>query len=146
MVSAVSSINQYIPNPEALEVIRRLQSLGVTPTGNLTTDRQRLQAAEIQKRQITLASNSEPNLQRLEGTNKDFSSILRTVDKQLPAVIGNNNVQSIDYKKDKQTEEFNKLKIVQDHKNNKTPENDPYEKIGLIQLAEQNKLRLGLIA
>ena len=51
MVSAISSINQYPVSTESLEIIRRLQSLGVAPTGNLSIDKQRLQTAELQKKQ-----------------------------------------------------------------------------------------------
>ena len=58
MVSPVSSINQYSPNREVLEVVRRLQSLGLSATGNLDIDRQRLQTAELKKKQLTLATNS----------------------------------------------------------------------------------------
>ena len=119
MVTAVSSINQYIPNPEVLEVVRRLQSLGIAPTGNLGLDKQKLQAAEIIKRQKTLAPNSEQNLTRLEGTGKDFSSTLGVVKANNPL---SSNVEN---------------KVVKGHF---------YEMVGASQLAELNKLQLGLIA
>ncbi|MBO6273543.1 hypothetical protein J6O48_12300 [bacterium] len=144
MVSAVSSINQYIPNPEALEVIRRLQSLGVTPTGNLNIDRQRLQTAELQKRQITLASNSEQNLNKLEGTGKDFSSMLDNINKQLPAVICNTNKTS--FNSIQTNEVFNNKNVVPFSDAKETIKDSQDRMIGATQLGELNKIRLGLIA
>ena len=144
MVSAVSSLNQYIPNPEALEVIRRLQSLGVTPTGNLNIDRQRLQTAELQKRQITLASNSEQNLNKLEGTGKDFSSMLDNINKQLPAVISNTNKTS--FNSIQTNEVFNNKNVVPFSDAKETITDSQDRMIGATQLGELNKIRLGLIA
>ena len=140
MVSAISSLNQYPQNREVLEVVRRLQSLGVAPSGDLSLDRQRLQAAELHKKQITLASNSEVNLTKLSGTGKDFSSTLDIV-------------QNI-----KKTGEIPKIGLVENADSdtavrlgvssigNETERKLQYEMTGASQLAELNKLKLGLIA
>ncbi len=149
MVSSISSINQYPVNNEALEVIRRLQSLGVTPSGNLSIDKQRLQAAELQKRQATLATNSEQNLNKLTGTGKDFSSTLTNINKQLPAVVenrGNNNVQSIGLVKGTQSlHTYNSgNKPVGEADGNDYE--SVYKMVGATQLGELKKIRLGLIA
>ena len=132
MVSAINSVNQYIPNMEDLEIIRRMQSLGLSPSGDKAFDRQRLQAAEIQKRQSTLAANSAPALNRLEGTGRDFSATLSVIRNTQPT----NNVEGyqnglIDFPKSEQ---------------NFANVSDGRKMIGALQLAELNKLKLGLIA
>lgn len=78
MVSAIGS-NQYNISYQELEVMRRLQSLGINPTGNISADRQTLQKAEYVKRQNTLAVNNTQNLNNLEGTGFAFKDILNTV-------------------------------------------------------------------
>ena len=150
MVSAVSSINQYPVNTESLEIIRRLQSLGVTPTGNLSVDRQRLQKAELEKKQQTLASNSEQNLNRLEGTGNDFSSALNNArgmqSQSVSNIGGTQETQPIGL--------INSVNFVQDNSKSvntgllqNVNGNIPAERmIGASQLAELNKLKLGLIA
>lgn len=77
MVSAIGS-NQNI-NYQNLEVMRRLQSLGVRPTGNLSIDRQTLQRAEYVKRQNTLSANNVQNLNSLEGSGFAFKDALNSV-------------------------------------------------------------------
>ena len=136
MVSAISSVNQHIPNLEDLEIIRRLQSLGLNPTGNKSYDRQRLQAAEIQKQQYTLSSNSEPALNKLEGTGRDFSTMLSVVQETQPP--HSNNIRNdqnglINFPPPKQKPDVPDVAIGR-------------EMIGATQLAELNKLKLGLIA
>ena len=140
MVSAVSSINQYIPNPEVLEVVRRLQSLGITPSGNLSIDKQRLQAAEIIKRQQTLAPNSEPSLSRLEGTGKDFSSTFSVVKANQPTTVKNVVLaDSLNFG----SQEKNIVSLDEPKRYGGVR---PNEMVGAVQLAELNKLKLGLIA
>lgn len=131
MVLSVSYINQYSQNNRELEVIRRLQSLGLAPTGDLVIDRQRLQAAELQKRQQTLASNSEPSLAKLEGSGEDFYSTFSNIKR----VEGMN-------KKTSDNKELNLLNLLEKD-NVKNSHNDM---LGAYQLAELNKLKLGLIA
>lgn len=140
MVSAVSSINQNIPNLEDLEIIRRLQSLGLAPTGNKNYDKQRLQTAELQKKQVTLATNSEQNLNRLEGTGRDFSSMMNVIQSGQPTEITGNTQQNglntgsgfaVGARPEALAIENNKFQ---------------YSMIGANQLAELNKLKLGLIA
>ena len=135
MVSAISSINQYSPNREVLEVVRRLQSLGLSATGNMNIDRQRLQTAEIKKKQLTLASNSEPSLNKLQGTGNDFSSALKNI--SVNEINGNTKgVQN-------QNDLINNYSFV-----NQVSEksSSKYNMIGALQLAELNKLQLGLTA
>lgn len=143
MVSAISSINQYPVNREALEIIRRLQSLGVTPTGNMTIDKQSLQKAELQKKQNTLASNSEQNLNSIQGTNKDFSSTLNNIS-------GNQSVKTEGIQETgfiKNNETLGNSFGIQRTKSEQHPRaNQEYEMQGATQLAELNKLKLGLIA
>ena len=145
MVSAISSLNQYPIDRETLEVVRRLQSLGVTPSGNVAIDRQRLQTAELQKKQQTLAANSEVNLTKLEGTGNDFSSTINFLQNSQPTTdlrgtelnthfglirgAGSDNVNT-------------DMRLVSD----KSEENLQYKMLGATQLAELNKLKLGLIA
>jgi len=149
MVSAISSINKYPVNTESLEIIRRLQSLGVTPTGNISIDKQRLQKAELEKKQQTLASNSEQNLTRLDGTGNDFSSALnsvRNIQSQNTGNIGGaQNVQSIGLVDNvRDISSSNAMRQLQPAA---AEENIPAERmIGATQLAELNKLKLGLIA
>ena len=135
MVSAISSINQYPPNREVLEVVRRLQSLGLSSTGNINIDRQRLQTAEIKKKQLTLTSNSEPNLNKLQGTGNDFSSALNNISLNK---IDNNSI-GVTSQNDL-INSFSANAQISDKTNNK------YSMIGASQLAELNKLKLGLIA
>lgn len=77
MVSAISS-NQNI-GYQNLEVMRRLQSLGINPTGNLNIDRQTLQRAEYVKRQKTLSVNNVKTLNNLKGSGLDFKDALNSV-------------------------------------------------------------------
>lgn len=77
MVSAIGS-NQNI-GYQSLEVMRRLQSLGINPTGNLNVDRQTLQRAEYVKRQKTLSANNVQNLNNLEGSGLAFRDALNSV-------------------------------------------------------------------
>lgn len=77
MVSAIGS-NQNI-GYQSLEVMRRLQSLGINPTGNLNIDRQTLQRAEYVKRQKTLSVNNVQNLNNLEGSGLAFKDALNSV-------------------------------------------------------------------
>lgn len=128
MVSSINSVNQYIPNMQDLEIIRRLQSLGLNPTGNKAFDRQRLQAAEIHKKQKTLAPNSEPALNKLEGTGRDFSTTFSVVQSTQPASyneVQNGLINSV--------KEVNDVKALREMR-------------GAEQIAELNKFRLGLIA
>lgn len=118
MVSAISS-NQYNygynVNYQELEVMRRLQSLGINPTGNLTTDRQILQKAEYAKRQNTLAVNNTQNLSNLEGTGFAFNDTLNSLGYTNSAQ--QNNTSAIAYNT---------------------------QQLGATQIAELNKYRLGL--
>ena len=61
MVSSINSLNSSNIGFHELEVMRRLQSLGVRPTGNLLRDRQLLQQAEFYKLQSTLSMNNNTN-------------------------------------------------------------------------------------
>ena len=133
MVSPISSINQYSPNREVLEVVRRLQSLGLSPTGNLGIDRQRLQTAEIKKKQATLATNSEPSLNKLQGTENDFSSTFSTVQNINGSGIQNNQ---------------NGLMAISDLKPEQalSKNAEQYNMVGTLYIAELNKYRLGLSA
>lgn len=58
MVSSVNPLNNSKISFHELEVMRRLQSLGVRPSGNLLRDRQMLQQAEFHKLQSTLSVNN----------------------------------------------------------------------------------------
>lgn len=149
MVSAISSINQYPVSTESLEIIRRLQSLGVAPTGNLSIDKQRLQTAELQKKQQTLASNSSQNLNRLEGTGNDFSSTLNNINSsQLSnkSIGGTQETQSIGLINGANTvSNSSSVAQISSVKNdNGMVQAD--KMVGATQLAELNKLKLGLIA
>lgn len=149
MVSSISSINQYPVNRDVLEVVRRLQSLGVAPTGNLSVDRQHLQIAELQKKQLTLASNSEYNLNSIQGTSNDFSSTLNNIG-------ANDASQTLNNRGIQETRPFGLIKNAStgtDSKcgdgsgNDDVSANNPARAmIGATQLAELNKLKLGLIA
>lgn len=79
MVSPIGS-NQNI-SYQNLEVMRRLQSLGINPTGNLNVDRQTLQRAEYKKLQNTLSANNVQNLNNLEGSGYTFKDTLNSVNK-----------------------------------------------------------------
>ena len=144
MVSAINSLNQYPIDKEMLEVVRRLQSLGVAPTGNLILDRQHLQQAELVKKQTTLASNSEVNLTKLEGSGKDFSStfdIVKNIQKtQQTGDIAQNN--GLTDKKDSGIAVNLGIPSIVDGKSERLQ----YEMAGASQIAELNKLKLGLIA
>lgn len=149
MVSAISSINQYPVSTESLEIIRRLQSLGVAPTGNLSIDKQRLQTAELQKKQQTLASNSSQNLNRFEGTGNDFSSTLNNINgSQLSSksIGGTQETQSIGLINGANTvSNSSSVAQISSVKNdNGMVQAD--KMVGATQLAELNKLKLGLIA
>ena len=132
MVSSINSVNQYIPNRQDLEIIRRLQSLGLNPTGNKAFDRQRLQAAEIHKKQKTLATNSEPALNKLEGTGRDFSTTFSVVQNTQPGT-GYNDVQNGLIHLPQQSQNINDVAAGREMR-------------GAVQLAELNKFRLGLTA
>lgn len=58
MVSSVNPLYSSNISLHELEVLRRLQSLGVRPSGNLLHDRQILQRAEFKKLQSTLSVNN----------------------------------------------------------------------------------------
>ena len=146
MVSAVSSINQYIPNPEVLEVVRRLQSLGVAPSGNLSIDKQRLQAAEIIKRQQTLAPNSEPSLSRLEGTGEDFSSTFSVVKANQPTTVKGAGIAENQNLADSLSFGSQAKNIISLNEPKESGGFRANEMVGAVQLAELNKLKLGLIA
>ena len=135
MVSAVSSVNQYPVNREVLEVVRRLQSLGVAPTGDISLDRQRLQTAEFQKKQITLASNSEVNLTKLAGTGNDFSSTLDVVQNIQQVGETNGLIKNAD---SDIAVRLGVMSVADAGLQDKM--------VGATQLAELNKLKLGLIA
>ena len=147
MVSSVNSVGKYPIDRELLEVIRRLQSLGVTPSGNLNIDRQKLQKAELIKKQVTLATNSEQNLNKISGTNNDFSSVMKATKKQLPAVISNKtdtNLKSINMVKGSVYDANRNVVYLSDAE--KLNNEFKYQMIGATQLGELNKIRLGLIA
>ena len=129
MVSAVSSINQYQMSRDDLEIMRRMQSLGLAPSGNKGIDMQRLQTAEIKKKQSTLAPNSEPGLRKLEGTGNEFASVFNNID------IKNGVVQN------------DRFGLINENSAAQiTDKSSKYAMIGASQLAELNKLKLGLIA
>lgn len=67
--------NNTYYNREALELIKNLQSLGVSATGRLSTDRQTLQVAEYEKLKQTLAPSNE---QRIQNAETPFSAIMQT--------------------------------------------------------------------
>ena len=121
-------------NLQELEIMRRLQSLGIQPTGNLSTDRQILQQAELAKKQQTLATNSAQNLTRINGTSNDFSTALSNIsgvqDNSKNGLIENNET----------IRSFNSQNIQQS--NNLLAQ----KMIGASQIAELNKWKLGLIA
>ena len=134
MVSSVNSINHYKVNYEELEVMRRLQSLGIRPSGNLAFDRQTLQTAEIEKKRTTLATNSEVNLNRIEGTNSDFSTTFRAV-----GLVNKSDSTAID--------QGNGFGLAQISDANSVSNSQlQYSMVGANQIAELNKYKLGLIA
>jgi len=141
MVSAVSSIGKNPISYEELEVVRRLQSLGLSPSGNLSIDRQRLQTAEIIKKQSTLATNSEQNLNRLEGTGKDFSTMLNNVQNLQPTDRIAENQNGLIQGAVPPVSQGAEIVPIEDAK--KASFNNM---VGATQLAELNKLKLGLIA
>lgn len=94
MVSAIG-YNQFNNGYQGLEVMRRLQSLGINPTGNLTADRQMLQKAEYTKRQQTLASNKVQNLNDLEGTGYAFKDTLNAINTTEQTSTNINQTQQI---------------------------------------------------
>ncbi len=113
MVAPIGS-NQYNIDYQSLEVIRRLQSLGIKPTGNISADRQTLQKAEYIKRQNTLSANNVQNLNNLEGSGFAFSDTLNSINQSTPSsTVHNNSVQ-------------------------------PSQQIGASQIAMLNKYQLGL--
>lgn len=145
MVSSISSVGQYPVNRDMLEVIRRLQSLGVAPSGNMNVDGQLLQKAELVKRQTTLATNSEQNLNKLNGTNKDFSSMMEVVQKQ--TAQPDNSVSSVQFADFTQNNDYKTNSTVVPISDNEKLNNEyKYNMIGATQLGELNKIRLGLIA
>ena len=138
MVSAINSLTPYPQDREALEVARRLQSLGLEPSGNYAVDRQRLQTAEVQKRQITLASNSEVNLTKLEGTDNNFASALKNLEINRMSDIAKLD-QEIGLINAKSSYRLNIADL--------TEKNSAQDKmVGATQLAQLNKYKLGLIA
>ncbi len=90
MVAPIGS-NQYNIDYQSLEVIRRLQSLGINPTGNLNADRQTLQKAEYIKRQNTLSANNVQNLNNLEGSGFAFSDTLNSINQSTQTSTNNTN-------------------------------------------------------
>lgn len=145
MVSAISSVNKYPVDRETLEVVRRLQSLGVAPTGNISIDRQRLQTAELVKKQQTLAANSEVNLSKLEGTGNDFSSTVQFLQNSQPTTDVRGTELNAHFGLVKSADSDNSgfgLKQVPVSEDNILQ----YKMIGASQLAELNKLKLGLTA
>lgn len=145
MVSSVSSVGQYPVNNDMLEVIRRLQSLGVAPSGNMNIDRQLLQQAELVKRQTTLATNSEQNLNKIHGTDKDFSSMMQAVQKQ--SAQPDSSVGSVQFTDFAQNNDYKTNSTVVPISDNEKLNNEyKYNMIGATQLGELNKIRLGLIA
>ncbi|MCD8377198.1 MAG: hypothetical protein LUB59_00235 [Candidatus Gastranaerophilales bacterium] len=156
MVSAVSSIGQNSISTEALEIIRRLQSLGIAATGNLSVDKQRLQQAELQKQQETMASNSVQNLSNLEGTDKDFSSTLNILSVSQPApansIGGTDTAQSsglvmgLDAVSGTQSLNDTQKSMLAGSAKDEGGMVSADKMLGALQLAELNKLKLGLIA
>jgi len=142
MVSAISSINQYPVDKELLEVVRRLQSLGVAPTGNLVVDRQRLQKAEFQKKQITLASNSEVNLNRIQGSENDFSSTFNGIKNIQTAQKADKVNFNSSFRDNNNSGIAVNLGILND--SDKISSKTRPEMIGASQIAEWNKFELGL--
>jgi hypothetical protein len=132
MVSSVNSINQYQVNYKELEVMRRLQSLGINPSGNLSADRQTLQIAETEKKRSTLATNSEVNLSRIEGTRSDFSSTVKA--------LGNLTIGSEAGLPD---HGYGMMNVAGTEKDMSSAS---YAMVGATQIAELNKLKFGLIA
>ncbi len=113
MVAPIGS-NQYNIDYQSLEVIRRLQSLGIKPTGNISADRQTLQKAEYIKRQNTLSANNVQNLNNLEGSGFAFSDTLNSINQSTSSnTASNNSIQ-------------------------------PSQQIGASQIAMLNKYQLGL--
>ena len=113
MVAPIGS-NQYNIDYQSLEVIRRLQSLGIKPTGNINADRQTLQKAEYIKRQNTLSANNVQNLNNLEGSGFSFSDTLNSINQSTQSsTVRNNSIQ-------------------------------PSQQIGASQIAMLNKYQLGL--
>ena len=90
MVAPIGS-NQYNIDYQSLEVIRRLQSLGINPTGNINADRQTLQKAEYIKRQNTLSANNVQNLNNLEGSGFAFSDTLNSINQSTQTSTNNTN-------------------------------------------------------
>lgn len=92
MVSSVNPLNNSNISFHELEVMRRLQSLGVRPSGNLLRDRQMLQQAEFHKLQSTLSvnntNNANNNSYRFEDTlnalNNDKSSQNASLQQNMP--------------------------------------------------------------
>lgn len=135
MVSSVNSINQYQLDYKDLEIIRRLQSLGIAPSGDRNADIQRLQVAELKKKQATLASNSEVNLNKLEGTGYDFSATLNGINSDMKLQSISDNCQENGFDA---CVNSNSARFIQQ---NNIAE---YRRVGAEQLALLNKLRLGL--
>ena len=79
MVSSVNPLYSSNISLHELEVLRRLQSLGVRPSGNLLRDRQMLQQAEFHKLQSTLSvnntNNSNNNSYRFEDTLNALNNV-----------------------------------------------------------------------
>ncbi len=134
MVYPINSINHNQVNLQELEIIRRLQSLGIQPTGNLTTDKQILQQAELAKKQQTLATNSEQNLTRINGTSSDFSATLSNIS-------GVQNVSENGLIENGETSKNSLSQIIRQADRTK-----PCNMVGATQIGELNKWKLGLIA
>ena len=118
--------NNTYYNRESLELIKNLQSLGVSATGRLSTDRQTLQVAEYQKLKQTLAPTNE---QKIQNAETPFSAIMQT-----GSVEANNN--SAIQATQAQSATNNTQEIAQAIEN----------KTGATQLAELKKYQLGLVA
>jgi hypothetical protein len=120
--------------------------LGVTPSGNIAIDRQRLQTAELQKKQQTLATNSEVNLTKLEGTGNDFSSTINFLQNSQPTTDLRGTELNTQFGLIKGADSDTVrtgMRLVSDESEGN---NLQYKMLGATQLAELNKLKLGLIA
>ena len=138
MVSSINSINRRpFANYKELEVIRRLESLGINSSDNLLVDRQNLQVAELKKKQSTLATNSEVNLYKIKNSGQDFLSTIKGVAQQ-GVVQKSDNI----FQENGLIENRSKL-VLEGMQKNYQPQ---FEMVGATQIAQLNKLKLGLIA
>lgn len=121
--------NNTYYNRESLELIKNLQSLGVSATGRLSTDRQTLQVAEYQKLKQTLAPTNE---QKIQNAETPFSAIMQT-----GSVEANNNPTTQATQAMQAQSSTNSTQEIAQAVENKT---------GATQLAELKKYQLGLAA